>query len=103
MEYAAWTTEDIVDVFNVGVEEQIHLRYELPRFDRCFGWVYRGRKKTNAVIYTTVNRTIPKPTGSQLKQLLTVDLETNRSFWNQLRQVPTFRHGGEKPQCQPCG
>lgn len=59
MEHAAWTKEDIVDVFNVGVEELIHLRYELPRFDQLLRLTYRARKKTNAVIYTTINRAIP--------------------------------------------
>jgi hypothetical protein len=86
MEHAAWTKEDIVDVFNVGVEELIHLRYELPKFDQLLRRAYRARKKTNAAIYTSVYQAIPKPTRSQLKQLLTVDPETSRSLWNQLRQ-----------------
>lgn len=30
MEHAAYTKEDIVDILNVGIEELIRLRYELP-------------------------------------------------------------------------
>ena len=67
-------------------EELIHLRYELPKFDQLLRRAYRARKKTNAAIYTSVYQAIPKSTRSQLKQLLTVDPETNRSLWNQLRQ-----------------
>ena len=33
MEDAAYTKEDIVDILNVGVEELVRLRYELPKFD----------------------------------------------------------------------
>jgi hypothetical protein len=86
MEQAAWTKEDIVDVLNVGVEELIHLRYELPRFDHLLRLAYQARKKANAAIYNSVYRAIPELTRSQLDQLLTVDPETNRSLWNQLRQ-----------------
>jgi hypothetical protein len=50
MERAAWTKEDIVDVFNVGIEELIHLRYELPRFDHLLRLAYQARKKANAAI-----------------------------------------------------
>jgi hypothetical protein len=45
MEHAVWTKEDIVDVFNVGVEELIHLRYELPKFDQLLRLAYQARKK----------------------------------------------------------
>lgn len=86
MEHAAYTKEDIVDILNVGIEELIHLRYELPRFDHLLRLAYQARKKANAAIYNSVYRAIAKPTRSQLKQLLTVDPETNRSLWNQLRQ-----------------
>jgi len=86
MERAAWTKEDIVDVFNVGIEELIHLRYELPRFDHLLRLAYQARKKANAAIYNSVYDAIPEPSRSQLEQLLKVDPETNRSLWNQLRQ-----------------
>jgi hypothetical protein len=88
MEHAAFTKEDIVDVLNVGIEELIRLRYELPRFDHLLRLAYQARKKTNAGIYTTVHEAIPEPTRNQLEHLLTVDPETNRSQWNQLRQDP---------------
>lgn len=86
MEHAAWTKDDIVDVFNVGVEELIHLQYELPKFDQLLRLAYRARKKINTAIYTAVYQTIPEPTRSQLAQLLNVDPSTNRSLWNELRQ-----------------
>jgi hypothetical protein len=88
MEHAACTKEDIVDVLNVGVEELIRLRYELPKFDHLLRLAYQARKKTNAGIYITVYDAIPEPTRNQLEGLLTVDPETNRSLWNQLRQDP---------------
>ena len=88
MEHAAFTKEDIVDVLNVGIEELIRLRYELPRFDHLLRLAYQARKKTNAGIYTTLHEAIPEPTRNQLEHLLTVDPETNRSQWNQLRQDP---------------
>jgi hypothetical protein len=64
MEHAAWTKEDIVDVFNVGVKEMILLRYELPKFNQLLRRAYRARKKTNAVIYASVEQAIPEPTRS---------------------------------------
>ncbi|MCP3893882.1 MAG: DUF4158 domain-containing protein, partial [Bacteroides sp.] len=54
MEHAACTKEDIVDVLNVGVEELIRLRYELPKFDHLLRLAYQARKNTNAGIYTAV-------------------------------------------------
>ncbi len=88
MEHAACTKEDIVDVLNVGVEELIRLRYELPKFDHLLRLAYQARKKTNAGIYTTVYEAIPEPTRNQLEDLLTVDPETSRSLWNLLRLDP---------------
>jgi TnpA family transposase len=88
MEHAAWTKEDIVDVLNVGIEELIHLRYELPKFDQLLRLAYQARKNTNTSIYTAVNEAISEPTRNQLEQLLAVDPETNRSLWNLLRQDP---------------
>ena len=88
MEHAAYTKEDIVDILNVGVEELVRLRYELPKFDHLLRLAYQARKKTNASIYASVYEAIPVPTRNQLEHLLTVDPETNRSLWNQLRQDP---------------
>ena len=88
MEHAACTKEDIVDVLNVGVEELIRLRYELPKFDHLLRLAYQARKTTNASIYTTVYEAIPELTRNQLEHLLTTDPETSRSLWNLLRQDP---------------
>ena len=88
MEHAADTKEDIVDILNVGVEELVRLRYELPKFDHLLRVAYQARKKTDAGIYASVCEAIPEPTRNQLEHLLTVDPETNRSLWNQLRQDP---------------
>jgi len=52
MEHATYTKEDIVDILNVGIEELIRLRYELPRFDHLLRMAYQARKKTNAAMYT---------------------------------------------------
>jgi TnpA family transposase len=86
MEHAAYTKEDIVDTLNVGVEELIRLRYELPKFDHLLRLAYKARKTTNTRIYTTVYDAILESTRNQLEKLLTVNPETNRSLWNQLRQ-----------------
>jgi len=86
MEYAAYTKEDIVDILNVGIEELIRLRYELSKFDHLLRLAYKARKTTNTRIYTTVYDAILESTRNQLEKLLTVDPETNRSLWNQLRQ-----------------
>jgi hypothetical protein len=88
MAHAAHTKEDIVDILNVGVEELVRFRYELPRFDHLLRLAYKARKKTNAGIYASVYDLIPVPTRNQLEQLLNVDPETNRSLWNLLRQDP---------------
>ena len=88
MENAAYTKEDIVDILNVGVEELVRLRYELPKFDHLLRVAYQARKKTNAGTYAAVSEAIPETTRNQLENLLNVDPETNRSLWNQLRQDP---------------
>jgi TnpA family transposase len=88
MEHSAYTKEDIVDILNVGIEELIRLRYELPKFDHLIRLAYQARKTTNASIYTTVNDAILESTRNQLEKLLTVAPETNRSLWDQLRQDP---------------
>ena len=88
MEKAAFTKEDIVDIFNVGVEELIRLRYELPKFDSLLRIAYKSRKKTNSGIYNTVSKAIPEHTRNQLEKLLKADPETKRSPWNRLRQDP---------------
>ena len=69
MEKAAFTKEDIVDIFNVGVEELIRLRYELPTFDTLLRIAYKSRAKTNLDIYDTVSKIIPKDTQEQLEKL----------------------------------
>jgi len=88
MEKAAFTKEDIVDILNVGIEELIRLRYELPRFDSLLRMAYKSRRKTNYGIYTTVSNAIPESTRNHLENLLKIDPETKRSSWNQLRQEP---------------
>ena len=88
MEEAAYTKEDIVDILNVGIEELIRLRYELPKFDRLLRIAYKARKKTNKTIYSTISKAIPNDTRKQLKNLIKTDPETKRSPWNQLRQDP---------------
>ncbi len=70
MELAACTKEDIVDILNVGVEELVRLRYELPKFDQLLRLAYQARKKTNADTYAAVSEAIPEPTRNQLKNLL---------------------------------
>jgi TnpA family transposase len=88
MEKAAFTKEDIVDILNVGIEELIRLRYELPTFDSLLRIACKSRAKTNLDIYYTVSKIIPKDTQEQLEKLLKSNPETKRSPWNQLRQDP---------------
>jgi len=88
MENAARTKEDIVDILNVGVEELVHLRYELPKFNHLLRISYEARKKTNDEIYAVVFGAIPETTRNQLENLLKTDPETKRSPWDQLRQDP---------------
>jgi len=88
MAAAARTKEDIVDILNVGIEELVRLRYELPAFEHFLRLARHARAETNADIYKSVHSSIPAELQEQLLKILETNPQTKKTPWNQLRQDP---------------
>ncbi len=88
MRKAALTKQDLVDVINVGIEELVRNRFELPAFDTFLREARKARAQTNARIYRDVYDRAGEQAKIAVEDLLKADPATKRSPWNRLRQEP---------------
>jgi len=92
---AAQTKTDLVDLINVGVEELIRLRYELPAFAPLCRLASHARAVVHRAIYRQVQTTLTPATCVQLDSLLIADPDTKTTPWHALKRdpgTPTLTH-----------
>jgi len=85
---AAQTKEELVDIINIGIEELIHQRYELPGFTTLLEEAQHGRAEVNRAIYQRIAEALGDDGRILADDLLTTDLVTRRTKWNALKGDP---------------
>jgi TnpA family transposase len=88
MHEAAYTKEDLVDLINIGIEELVRQRFELPGFTTLARTAQQERTAVNQAIYEQVARALEEADRQRLDQLLVVDNESRRSTWNAIKDDP---------------
>ncbi len=88
MRQAALIKQDLVDIINVGIEELVRERFELPAFDTLLREARKARAVTNSRIYREIYERASEEAKSAVDEILETDPETKRSLWNDLRQDP---------------
>ena len=92
---AARTKTDLADLINVGIEELIRLRCELPAFAPLCRLARHARAVVHQAIYRQVQERLTPAVCAQLDQLLVADPVTKHTPWNNLKRdpgTPTLTH-----------
>jgi hypothetical protein len=85
---AAQTKDDLVDLINIGIEELIRQRCELPGFTTIRRTAQRVRAGVNREIFQHIAAVL-EPEGTHVvEQLLLVDEPTRQAPWNRLKADP---------------
>lgn len=85
---AAKTKEDLADIINVGIEELIRQRVELPGFTTLLEEAQRGRAEVNRVMYQRVTDAMGESGRLVIDRLLAVDPASRRAPWQALKGDP---------------
>jgi len=85
---AAQTKEDLADLINVGIEELIRQRFELPGFTTLRRCAQRARAAVNRTIYHHVAEALGPAGRVQLDGLLTADATTGHTLWTTIKADP---------------
>ena len=85
---AAQTKDDLVDLMNIGIEELIRQRYELPGFSTLRRTAQRARAETNRALFQQVATALGAADTPIVDQLFQVDTSTRQAPWNQLKADP---------------
>ncbi len=76
----------IADIINVGIEELIRQRYELPAFTTLRRAAREARSITNKDFYKQVSAVLPDGDKRTIESLLARTDEEPKSLWNQLKE-----------------
>lgn len=85
---AAQTKEDLADIINVGIEELIRARRELPGFSTLQEEAQRCRAEVNRAVYRRVSEALGVDGRRVVDEWLKADETTRRSGWNALKSDP---------------
>jgi hypothetical protein len=85
---AAQIKEELADLINVGIEELIRQRFELPGFTTLRPCAQRGRAAVNHEIYQRVAAALGAEGRTQLDHLLIVDQATGHPLWTTIKDDP---------------
>jgi hypothetical protein len=85
---AAQTKEDLADIINVGIEELVRQRFELPGFTTLRRLAQRGRASVNQDIYRHVADAMGTEGRAQIDQMLRVDETASQTLWNTMKADP---------------
>ncbi len=88
MRETALTKEDLVDIINVGMEELLRLRFELPAFSTLLRAAQYARSQVNTEIYLKVSQELGSHGKALINDLLRVPKGKTRSFWDLLKTDP---------------
>ncbi len=83
---AALTKEDPADIINVGIEELVRLRIELPGFSTILKMAMYARKQINSHFYSQISLELGEKGRSLLDALFKV--ENSKSDWELLKKDP---------------
>lgn len=83
---ASKTKDVIADIINVGIEELIRQRYELPAFTTLRRAAREARSITNKEFYQQVSLALTDGDKEIIESLLTRSDEESLSQWNQLKE-----------------
>ena len=82
---ASLKKDELVDIINIGIEELIRNRYELPVFENLVRKAKTIRVQINEKIYQQIYERAGEKGQAIINDLLKIDLETKRTPWNVLR------------------
>lgn len=85
---AAQTKEEVVDLINIGIEELVRQRYELPVFPTLMRAAQHIRALTHRRLYTHVATTLGAALCAHLDMLFAVDPQQGTSPWDALKREP---------------
>jgi len=85
---SAQSKEDLTDLINMGIEELIRYRFELPGFSTLFEEAQRVRAEVNRGFYRIVNDTIGDDGRNLIDKLFVSDEKNRRSPWNTIKDDP---------------
>ena len=84
---AALTKEDVIDIFNIGIETLVRHRYELPAFDTLVREARAQRTAANQALYAQIHDALGDEGRTFLDNLFVVGDDPRRvSPWNDLKQ-----------------
>jgi Domain of unknown function (DUF4158) len=92
---AASTKHELEDLINVGVEQLVRLRFELPAFDTLNRAARRVRATLTRALYKRVFDALSEDDLAGIDTLFITDLTTLRTPWNELKADaanPTLSH-----------
>lgn len=92
---AAQTKTDLTGLINVGIEELVRLRYELPAFAPLCRLARHARAVVHRGIYRRIQATLTPTACAHLEQLLIVNPVTKHTPWSALKRdpgTPTLTH-----------
>lgn len=88
MSQAARTKEELADLINVGIEELVRKKYELPAFDT----LVRGARHVRTILYRQfyqqVDARLSAEEKKRIETLFIVEAESRFTPWNTLKQEP---------------
>jgi hypothetical protein len=92
---AASTKHELEDLINVGIEQLVRQRFELPAFDTLNRAARRVRAAFNRALYKGVFEALSEDDLARIDALFITDLTTLRTPWNELKADagnPTLGH-----------
>lgn len=85
---AALTKEDLADIMNVGIEELLRLRFELPGFTTILRTAQYARTQVNRQVYAQVAAELGNKGRELINVLLKVPAGRTKSEWETLKKEP---------------
>jgi TnpA family transposase len=85
---ASLTKEDLADIINVGIEELVRLRFELPAFSTIHRTAQYAKTQINRQIYGQVTTELGSRGRELIDALLKVHPSRTRSEWENLKNEP---------------
>ena len=85
---AALTKEDLADIVNVGIEELVRRRFELPGFTTVLRTAQYARSQVNTHLYHSVATELGEEGRHRIDDLLKVGSEKSKSNWETIKSDP---------------
>ena len=78
----------IADIINVGIEELVHHRYELPAFSNLVSAARKARLEVNRGFYQDVTQSLSEEHKAMIRELMSYEKEESISSWQCLKREP---------------